>query len=235
MQPYFYTICLAIAYMAFRNTYQATFAVLLNRESDMFWYEQDVKGVEAKKAKVVNPKMLFYGSSSIRLWSSLEKDFAEYKPLNMGFGGSTMAACIVYFERLMAGLNPDIILIYAGDNDLGDGRHPEEVLIFFKQLIAEIRGRFGKIPVLFVSIKPSITRFNIINQIRFTNSIIKDAIAKMDGEVFYIDIFDKMLDANNYPDKSLFLSEGLHINEKGYAIWKKMITGFMTEHNIHLQ
>jgi len=201
----------------------------------MFWYEPDVKQVEERKKKVEDPKMLFYGSSSIRLWNTLYKDFEAYKPLNMGFGGSTLAACNVYFDRLMEGLNPDIFFLYAGDNDLGDGRHPEEVFIFFKQMIAEIRKRFGMIPILYISIKPSIMRYNIIEQIRFTNKIISSEINKMDSQVYFINIFDKMLDENRYPNRALFLPEGLHMNENGYAIWKDVIVDFMVKHNITLR
>lgn len=201
----------------------------------MFWYEPDVKQVEERKELVENPKTLFYGSSSIRLWDSLYEDFNGYKPLNMGFGGSTLAACIVYFERLMEGLNPDIFVLYAGDNDLGDGRHPEEVLIFFKQMVVEVRNRFGNIPLVYISVKPSIRRFNIIEQIRFTNKIISSEIKKMDENIFFINIFDKMLDANRYPDRSMFQSEGLHMNEKGYEVWKTTILDFFKEHGISLR
>lgn len=201
----------------------------------MFWYEKDVQGVEKCKRLVENPKTLFYGSSSIRLWENLYRDFGEFKPLNMGFGGSTLAACIVYLERLMDGLNPDIFILYAGDNDLGDGRHPEEVLIFFKQIIIDLRKRFGNIPILYISIKPSIVRFNIIDQIRFTNKIISSEIKEMDNNVYFVDIFEKMLDANRFPNRLLFQSEGLHINDKGYAIWTETIKNFMIEHNINLR
>ena len=201
----------------------------------MFWYEPDVKQVEERKELVENPKTLFYGSSSIRLWDSLYEDFNGYKPLNMGFGGSTLAACIVYFERLMEGLNPDIFVLYAGDNDLGDGRHPEEVLIFFKQMVVEVRNRFGNIPLVYISVKPSIRRFNIIEQIRFTNKIVSSEIKKMDENIFFINIFDKMLDANRYPDRSMFQSEGLHMNEKGYEVWKTTILDFFKEHGISLR
>ncbi len=201
----------------------------------MFWYEPDVAQVEERKAMADNPKTLFYGSSSIRLWDNLAKDFESYKPLNMGFGGSTLAACIVYFERLMEGLNPDIFVLYAGDNDLGDGRHPEEVLIFFKQMVVEVRKRFGNIPLVYISIKPSIRRFNIIEQIRFTNKIISSAIKNMDENVFFVNIFDKMMDEHRYPDRSLFQSEGLHLNEKGYDVWKYALLDFFKEHNIELR
>ncbi len=215
--------------------YKTKFVPLLNEQENMFWYEPDVCGVETRKKLVENPKILFYGSSSIRLWDTLYRDFSEFKPLNMGFGGSTLAACIVYLERLMKDLNPDIFVLYAGDNDLGDGRHPEEVLIFFKQIIIDLRKRFGNIPILYISIKPSITRFSIIEQIRFTNKIISSEIKKMDSNVFFIDIFEKMLDANRFPNRLLFQSEGLHINEKGYSIWTKTIKDFMIEHNINLR
>ena len=184
---------------------------------------------------VNNPKTLFYGSSSIRLWDNLYKDFEAYKPLNMGFGGSTLAACIVYFDRLMTGLNPDIFVLYAGDNDLGDGRHPEEVLIFFRQMAVEVRKRFGNIPLVYLSVKPSIRRFNIIEQIRFTNKIISSEIKKMDENVFFVNIFDKMMDGNRYPNRSLFQSEGLHMNENGYAVWKNTLLDFFKEHNIALR
>ena len=57
----------------------------------------------------------------------------------------------------------------------------------------------------------------------------------MDENVFFVNIFDKMLDANRYPDRSLFQSEGLHMNEKGYAVWKATILDFFKEHSISLR
>ena len=110
----------------------------------MLWYEDEVQRVEKEKGNLAyEPKMLFYGSSSIRLWDSLYEDFREYKPVNLGFGGSTLAACVWFFDRLVGGYHPESMIVYAGDNDLGDGRHPEEVFIFFRQLVACARERFG--------------------------------------------------------------------------------------------
>ena len=57
----------------------------------------------------------------------------------------------------------------------------------------------------------------------------------MDENVFFVDIFEGMLDSNRYPNRLLFQSEGLHVNEKGYAIWTKTIKDFMVEHNIKLR
>lgn len=201
----------------------------------MFWYEEDVKSLERIKESVpYQPELVFYGSSSIRLWRGLNTDFAEYNPINLGFGGSTMAACVWYFDRIMAGLQPKGMVLYAGDNDLGDGRHPEEVFVFFKQLIACIRQKYGNIPVTYISIKPSIRRFNIIDQIRFTNKIIAEEIERMNDATYFVNIYDSMLDANKYPRRDLFEAEGLHINDKGYALWKSVIDETLAAKSLHL-
>jgi lysophospholipase L1-like esterase len=201
----------------------------------MFWYEEDIKRLESVKAATEQkPELVFYGSSSIRLWQGLNGHFNNNHPINLGFGGSTLAACVWYFDRVMHGLNPKGIVVYAGDNDLGDGRHPEEVFIFFKQLIAAIRKNYGNIPVAYISIKPSIQRFNIINQIRFTNKIIAAEIDKMNDATFFVNVYDRMLDANNYPRRDLFEPDGLHINTKCYSLWEEIINETLVSKSLHL-
>lgn len=198
----------------------------------MFWYEQDVREAEARKSRTMGAKTVFYGSSTIRLWNNLEKDMSRYLPVNLGFGGATLASCVVYLERLLKGLSPEAIIIYAGDNDLGDGRHPEEVVIFFKQLVYDIRRLLGEIPLVYISIKPSIKRFSIVDQIKFTNKTIEKEIAGMDGKIYFLDLFDKILDANNFPNRLYFQADGLHINDEGYAILKKLVEAFFIEKGI---
>ena len=47
---------------------------------------------------------------------------------NQAFGGSTLEACAWFFERLVVPCYPRALVCYAGDNDLGDGRTPDQVL-----------------------------------------------------------------------------------------------------------
>ena len=195
----------------------------------MVWYENEVQRLEKEReALTYDPKLLFYGSSSIRLWESLNDDFATYQPVNLGFGGSTLAACDWFFPRLVAPFHPGSIIVYAGDNDLGDGRHPEEVFIFFQQLVARIRQHFGDIPLAFISIKPSITRWDIVDRIRYTNKIIKEEIAAQSNHLYYIDVYSRMIDKAGYPRREFLDPDGLHINDKGYALWKEIILQYLS-------
>ena len=190
----------------------------------MIWYEEEVKRVEKELAELpYTPETIFYGSSSITLWKTLYSDFEEYKPVNLGFGGSTMSACVWFFDRIMLPVHSaKRIIIYAGDNDLGDGREPQEVYLFHRQLMSEIRGKFGNIPCYYISIKPSLQRWNIIDRIKETNELIRNE-TKTDPYQRYIDIFSDMLNYQAFPRTSLFDPDGLHLSPKGYTLWKEKV------------
>ncbi|WP_342646963.1 GDSL-type esterase/lipase family protein [Mucilaginibacter sp. CSA2-8R] len=191
----------------------------------MHWYEDEVKALEKKIRELpYQPETLFYGSSSIRLWSSLNDDFMAYKPINLGFGGSTLAACVWFFDRLMVQLNPKRLVVYAGDNDLSDGRNPEEVFIFFEQLVVKAQQRFGNLPCYYISIKPSPSRWHLADQFRYANNLIESEIIKQDNNWRFINIFEAMLDADHNPKKEYYGADFLHMNPKGYELWTQLIT-----------
>ncbi|MDJ1470420.1 SGNH/GDSL hydrolase family protein [Xanthocytophaga flava] len=189
----------------------------------MFWFEDEVKSLEKKKfLDPLKKKIVFYGSSSIRLWGDIAASFPDYNILNLGFGGSTLAACAWYFERVVVPYHPQSLIIYAGDNDLGDGRHPEEVLLFLVALMEKASLSLKDANVSFLSVKPSIARWDIIDRIRYTNQIIQKEIHAR-SQWHYIDVFTPMLDANGYPRKELFQEDGLHLSVKGYQVWQEVI------------
>ena len=190
----------------------------------MTWYEDDVKKLEALKGTLpYTPETILYGSSSIRLWEDLYEDLKPLHPVNLGFGGSTLAACVYFFDRIMEPYAPQHIVCYAGENDLGDGRTPEEVCVFFRQFQACLKKRFPGIPLTYISIKPSITRWNLEKQVRYTNQLIKEEIERSNGNQYYLEIFDRMLNAHGQPEKELFEADGLHLSRKGYLLWKEVL------------
>ncbi|TCD12032.1 GDSL family lipase [Pedobacter frigidisoli] len=190
----------------------------------MFWYEEEVKALEKRNEQErANPGIIFYGSSSIRLWNTLEEDFTDRKVTNLAFGGSTLEACVWFFERIMIGYKPKMLVVYAGDNDLGDGRNPEEIFIFFQQLLAKVNLRFGDIPCFFISLKPSLLRWHMADQFKYTNNLIESEIIKLNGNWRFIDVFKKMLDKSGKPNPAYYDHDGLHLSKEGYQLWRKIV------------
>lgn len=189
----------------------------------MIWYDDEVKALETKGLNHdKKPVTIFYGSSSIRLWHTLESDFAEFNAVNLGFGGSTLSACVHFFNRLVVPYNPSRIVLYAGDNDLGDGKSPEEVLNFYKQFENFVQANFPAVPIYFISIKPSLIRYNIKGKILHSNKLIKAEVSQHPTHRF-IDVYSHMVDSEGYPKKNLFEDDGLHINALGYELWKNIV------------
>ena len=190
----------------------------------MVWYEADVREVENRIAAVAEAKnrVVFYGSSSIRLWKTLAQDFPESKTLNLGFGGSTLAACAWFFERLIVPVAPQSLVFYAGDNDLGDGRHPQEVYLFFCAFAEKMSRLLPNVRWYFLSIKVSPARWGIARQIQETNKLIRDELVNLPN-CQYIDMTTPLLAADGKPRREFFESDGLHLNPVGYQAWQQAL------------
>src|SRR5580692_6044218 len=104
-------------------------------------FESEVTSLEAKllQSPISSSPVVFYGSSSIRLWKSLQQDFSGYAVLNCGFGGSRLSDCVRYASRIVIPRKPSAIVIYAGDNDLASGVAPDKVFQSFTQLFTIFR------------------------------------------------------------------------------------------------
>jgi len=187
------------------------------------WYEAEVRQLEKEVvARAGADPVVFYGSSTIRLWKTLSQDMGDDYMLNLAFGGSTLEACGVFFEMLVVPVHPRSLVVYAGDNDLGDGRGPAQVLEYFNRLADKVQSQLPGIPFGFISIKPSPARFGIIDRIAQANAAIAEEITHRPN-AYYIDLFPDMLGADGKPRKELFLPDGLHLNKAGYRLWKEIL------------
>jgi lysophospholipase L1-like esterase len=191
----------------------------------MQWYEAEVGDVIASLAarRVANPAV-FYGSSTLRLWTSLAADLGDDRAVNAAFGGSTLAACAHFFERIVPPLRPASLVVYAGDNDLGDGRSPADVLASFCRLADDADRACAGIPLGFISIKPSPARVAILDRIRRTNELVRAELERR-PHGFNIPVFDAML-RDGKPRPDLFLDDGLHLGPAGYELWTHLLEPF---------
>lgn len=210
----------------------------------MLWYEDEIHQLEIKlnaqtavlngaaqngiianetrPDRVASDRVVFYGSSSIRLWTTLAADFPGVNLLNLGFGGSTLAACTWFFERIVVPAAPRSIVFYAGDNDLGDGRHPEEVYLFFCTFAQKMQQQLPGVPLSFLSIKISPARWEIAPKIRYANELIAEEITAIPA-CQLVNTTDPLLDATGQPRRELFENDGLHLSPAGYRVWQRVL------------
>lgn len=166
--------------------------------------------------------VVFVGSSSIRLWADLESQFGTTAVVKRGFGGSRMSDCARYADRLVLAYRPRLVVVYAGDNDLAEGRTPQQVLESFQEFVDQVRAELPETRVAYLSIKPSPLRAALMPAAFETNALIR-AYSASAPNLDYIDVYSKMLDAQGRPRSELYLADALHLNPAGYAVWKSAI------------
>ncbi|UGB38065.1 SGNH/GDSL hydrolase family protein [Frateuria soli] len=170
--------------------------------------------------------VLFVGSSSIRLWSSLTTDFPGRAVINRGFGGSRIPDATYYADRLVAPYHPRAIVLYAGDNDLAEGCTPEQVRDAFAAFVRRARSLDAGVPIAFIAIKPSMARKRLLPQIRRANALVRKYARARPG-ISYLDVFTPMLGPDGQPQPEWFGADGLHMNRKGYRLWTGLVRDWL--------
>ncbi|WP_149195929.1 SGNH/GDSL hydrolase family protein [Luteimonas suaedae] len=170
--------------------------------------------------------VVFTGSSSVRLWTTLAEDFPDQPVLNRGFGGSHVRDAVHYADEVAIRYRPGRILIYAGDNDTMDGRSPQQVLADFQAFVARVHHDLPGTPIAFIAIKPSPSRAHLLQVQRASNALVRDWAART-PDVDYIDVFTPMLGADGQPRPELFTEDALHMNAQGYALWRDIIAPYL--------
>ena len=172
--------------------------------------------------------ILFVGSSSFRKWEDVQSYFPAETIINRGFGGSELTDVIRYANDIIFPYHPKQIVIYAGENDLAysDTVTAKIVLSRVVTLFNLIRSSMPMVPIIYVSIKPSPSRENLMPKMEQANKLIKQFLQSKKNAVF-IDVYHKMLGKNGKPMADIFIEDSLHMNAKGYTIWQKLIEPYL--------
>jgi len=191
-------------------------------------WEAEIKKFEEADRQQAPPRgaVVFVGSSSIRMWKDVAEDFPETKVVNRGFGGSELSDSTYFADRIVLPYQPRMVVLYAGDNDLAAGKSPQQVFEAYKAFVSRVRAKLPDVKIAFISIKPSLARVKLMEQMRTANELIRGYAATGKNLVF-IDVFTPMLNAEGQPRPELFIQDGLHMNRKGYDIWRSAVAPYL--------
>lgn len=190
-------------------------------------WETDIAALEARAATNPPPPgcVIFIGSSSIRLWRTLAQDFPGQPVVNHGFGGSQLADAVHYADRLIIPFRPRQVVIYAGGNDLNAQKPPEIVYGDFVALARKIRAALPDTRISFIASAPNPARWVQVENVKRLNELVA-AYCRKHGMDF-IDVFPLMLGPDGQPKPDIFVADRLHMNARGYAIWRDAVAPYL--------
>ena len=176
---------------------------------------------DAIKAPPANP-IVFIGSSSIVRWKTLAEDFPDLPVMNRGFGGSEVFDSFTFSHRTVSPYKPRQVVLYAGGNDINAGKSADRIFADYLTLVKQIHAELPDARISFISIAGNPKRWAQVETVRAVNAKVAEHV-KSDPRLDYIDVYSKMLGADGMPLPDIFASDQLHMNEKGYAIWKEVV------------
>jgi hypothetical protein len=215
-------------------------------DPDPHRFDREFAAFEEWDAKNSSPDnaILFVGSSSIRLWKTAEA-FPEYPVINRGFGGSHIPDLIHHYDRVIGRFDPALIVFYCGENDVASGVPVDQVFGDYTRLLDRILNDFPDVHFLYISIKPSNSRIQHSGKFMAFNRMAEE-FNRGDWRLHYIDLATALVGTGNktgddngngigigkgkgntsgpFPDDAYFLPDRLHLNEKGYEAWNRLLS-----------
>jgi len=169
-------------------------------------------------------RVIFFGDSIIDLWK-LDEYFHDKPYINRGIGGQTTPQMLVRFRQDAINLQPRVVVILAGTNDIAGNSGPmllEDIEANYASM-AEL-ARANGVKVVFSSVLP-VHNYTPQSQDLFAqrstekilqlNRWLKDYCAS--NGLIYLDYFNAMVDEKGLLKRDL-AEDGLHPNKAGYAI-----------------
>jgi lysophospholipase L1-like esterase len=170
--------------------------------------------------------IVFIGSSSILMWTTLADDFAGLPVVNRGFGGSQLPEVTAFVSRIVVPYAPRIVVVYCGANDIDAGRTAAQVAEDARALAAAIHTSLPRARIAFISIAGNPARWAQVETVRAANRMIAEWTTR-DPRLAFIDVFPHMLGPDGRPKPDIFLADGLHMNAGGYAIWREVVAPYL--------
>jgi lysophospholipase L1-like esterase len=166
---------------------------------------------------VPDDAIVFVGSSSIRFWPTADR-FPDLTLVNRGFGGSHISDVTHFAEETVLKYSPELVVFYAGDNDIGAGKSPQQVFDDYREFTERVLAAQPSTEILFISLKPSIRRWDSWPQMVEVNRL-AEAYSESNPNLHFVDVAGPMLKGLDEPDPAQFVADGLHLTPLGYDIW----------------
>lgn len=198
-----------------------------SKPATAFAFEKEIRQFDSLNAveQDAPSAILFTGSSSIRLWTSLSVDVSPYPVIRRGFGGSKIEDLQWFLKRIVYPHQPAALYFYIGSNNVTgqpSDMAEDSVLLYTKTILKVIRKKYPRIPIFWNGVNPTPLRLAAMDKIRNLNEKWRIALSSF-PQVYFVDTFGAFLDDQGYPRAELYAADRLHLSPQGYTLWAELI------------
>nr|WP_299341025.1 SGNH/GDSL hydrolase family protein [Allomuricauda sp.] len=172
-------------------------------------------------------RVVFMGNSITEGWAEANPEFFTGNPyINRGIGGQTTPQMLLRFRQDVIDLNPKLVVILAGTNDIAGNTGPMSLEQIVDNILSMVQlSKANDIQPILCSVLPAFDypwRPGLEPNIKIPklNQLLRE-IAKKE-EALYVDYFSAMADDRNGLPKHL-AEDGVHPTKKGYKIMEGLI------------
>lgn len=172
-------------------------------------------------------RIVFMGNSITEGWKTFHPEFFSGKPyINRGISGQTTPQMLLRFRADVINLNPELVIILAGTNDIAGNTGPSSIEMIAHNIIsmAEL-AMINDIKIILCSVLPVYDYtwkpgLNPVGKISALNEIIRD-YAQNNG-IMYLDYYSSMVDDRKGLTED-YTYDGVHPNKLGYTIMESLL------------
>ncbi len=163
-------------------------------------------------------EILFLGHSLIEFFD-WEGRFPEHQAVNLGVAGETVEGLLARIDGIINDHpNADLIFVMTGANNIA--MEDYEFFVPYGEIIDKLKSAYPGAKIYIQSVLPIILEWISGSSIIDINRSIK-ALA-VDKGVEFIDIYSYFVE-NGEPVKEYLLDDGVHLGDKGYEVWSRVV------------
>jgi lysophospholipase L1-like esterase len=168
--------------------------------------------------------IMFVGSSSIRLWKTLQQDMAPYPVIQRGYGGAKYSDLAYYADRIILPHRFRALVLFVGNDISGKetDKTPKEVAAYFQHVVRVVRHERPEVPIFCIDVRPTISRWHVWEQTAAGNRALQQ-VCEADPNLHFVSTPDLFMTKDGVVRKDLFVEDQLHLNRAGYRVWSARI------------
>ena len=185
---------------------------------------------ELPKVTKKDKRVVFMGNSITEGWPMHRAEFFKENPnyVGRGIGGQTSYQFLLRFREDVIKLNPKVVIINAGTNDVAENTGPYNEEFTFNNIVSMVEiAKANKIKVVLTSVLPA-ARFgwhphvtDAPEKIMSLNKRI-EAYAKA-NKIPYVDYYTPLVDTDGRTLAKKYSNDGVHPLPDGYKVMEALI------------